>query len=579
MNDFPVVSAMGVGWEKAGVRVEYLFAHEIRHFGAICRGSRIWSGILVWAAAEIVIQRISKTKVREALEKMKCGKAVGPDDIPIEIIEEPNKIIETAHWSGSGQRVRRSTVRNSAKTARERARWRTRARLAHASAVRRDAPRSGPARPKAWRDRPPERVAGVPPGSGFSGSGSMQREQPLRVKQGAHESRKARGTTFGDCEAKLVWRACSAKVRKQGHNGTIDGQGQLWWIKYRKKLLNYTRGPLLQIMWSSDIVISNITLRDSPFWTIHPYDCKNVTFSGLTILAPVTGAPNTDGIAPNDLHFNLLVDSCENMVIENSFICLGDDGIAIKSGWDQYGIAYGRPSTNILIRNVTLRSVVRFTYYQPPTTFTNPPNPEFPYLTSLLSITSAGLSIGSEMSGGVSNITIEDIHVWESRRGVRIKTAPGHGGYVRGLSCRNLTLDNVRVGIVVKTDYNEHPDAGYDPRALPAINGLSFVGVHGREVRVPVRISGSDEIPVRGVTFRDMSGGISYKKKHIFQCSYVEGRVFGSVFPEPCENFDRYDEQSRLVKRSTNQNATDIDYGFCGGSRGRKLDQCIFIKI
>lgn len=52
-------------------------------------------------------------------------------------------------------------------------------------------------------------------------------------------------------------------------------------------------------------------------------------------------------------------DSCEDMVIENCYICVGDDGIAIKSGWDQYGIAYGRPSANILIRNVTVRSVVR----------------------------------------------------------------------------------------------------------------------------------------------------------------------------------------------------------------------------
>lgn len=52
-------------------------------------------------------------------------------------------------------------------------------------------------------------------------------------------------------------------------------------------------------------------------------------------------------------------DSCEDMVIENCYIHVGDDGIAIKSGWDQYGIAYGRPSTNILIRNVALRTVVR----------------------------------------------------------------------------------------------------------------------------------------------------------------------------------------------------------------------------
>lgn len=91
---------------------------------------------------------------------------------------------------------------------------------------------------------------------------------------------------------------------KTGHNGTINGQGQSWWTKHRKKLLNYTRGPLIQIMWSRDIVISNITLRDSPFWTLHPYDCKNLTIANLTILAPIRGAPNTDGIDPgSNLNF------------------------------------------------------------------------------------------------------------------------------------------------------------------------------------------------------------------------------------------------------------------------------------
>ncbi|KAJ1437113.1 Pectin lyase fold/virulence factor [Sesbania bispinosa] len=83
-----------------------------------------------------------------------------------------------------------------------------------------------------------------------------------------------------------------------GHNGTINGQGQTWWTKYRQKLLNHTRGPLVQILWSNDIVITNITLRDSPFWTLHPYDCKNVTIKNVTILAPVSHAPNTDGIDP-----------------------------------------------------------------------------------------------------------------------------------------------------------------------------------------------------------------------------------------------------------------------------------------
>ncbi|KAI3880678.1 hypothetical protein MKX03_008089 [Papaver bracteatum] len=308
-----------------------------------------------------------------------------------------------------------------------------------------------------------------------------------------------------------------------GHNGTINGQGPSWWKKYKQKLLNYTRGPLVQIMWSSDIHISNITLRDSPFWTIHPYDCKNVFITNVTILAPVFGAPNTDGIDP---------DSCDNVVIEDCYISVGDDGIAIKSGWDQYGIAYGRPSTNILIRNLVVRSTV-----------------------------SAGVSIGSEMSGGVSNITVENVVVWSSRRAMRIKTAAGRGGYIQNITYRNITFDNVRVGFVVKTDYNEHPDAGYDPKAYPIINNINFINIHGQGVRVPVRLHGSPEIPLRNLTFRDFSVGISYKKKHIFQCSFVQGRVIGTIFPAPCENLDLYDEQGNLIKRGV-QNVTDIDYDF-----------------
>lgn len=307
-----------------------------------------------------------------------------------------------------------------------------------------------------------------------------------------------------------------------GHNGTINGQGRSWWEKYRKNLLNYTRGPLLQLMWSRDIHISDVTFRDSPFWTLHPYDCENVVIRNVTILAPLTEAPNTDGIDP---------DSCVDMVIEDSYISTGDDGVAIKSGWDQYGIAYSRPSSNITIRNLTVRSMV-----------------------------SAGVSIGSEMSGGVSNIIVENLLVWNSKRGIRIKTSAGRGGYIRHVIYRNLTLQNVRVGIVIKTDYNEHPDEGYDPNALPVIEDISFTGIRGQGVRIPARIYGSPEIPVQNITFQDITVGITYKKKRIFQCSFVQGRVIGKIFPAPCENLDWYDDEGKLVRQSTNKNTQDLDY-------------------
>lgn len=175
-------------------------------------------------------------------------------------------------------------------------------------------------------------------------------------------------------------------------------------------------------------------------------------------------------------------------------------------------------------------------------------------------LNSAGVSIGSEMSGGVSNVMVENLHVWNSRRAVRIKTVPGRGGYVQNITYRNLTLDNVRVGIVIKVDYNEHADEGYDRKALPVIENISFSGIRGQGVRVPVRVYGSREIPVMNVTFQDISVGITYKKKHIFQCSHVQGRAIGKIFPAPCDNLDVYDEHGKLVKQSTLKNSIDSDY-------------------
>ncbi|EAZ24830.1 hypothetical protein OsJ_08610 [Oryza sativa Japonica Group] len=320
--------------------------------------------------------------------------------------------------------------------------------------------------------------------------------------------RERKGPRFGS----LIHGQNLKDVVITGHNGSINGQGEVWWMKHRRRILNNTRPPLLQLMWSKDIIVANITLKNSPFWHFHPYDCTNITVSNVTILAPISSAPNTDGIDP---------DSCQDVLIENCYISVGDDAIAVKSGWDQYGIAYGRPSRNIVIRNVMARSLV-----------------------------SAGISIGSEMSGGIANVTVEDVRIWESRRGLRIKTAIGRGGYIRDISYRNITFDNVRAGIVIKVDYNEHADDGYDRDAFPDITNISFKEIHGRGVRVPVRAHGSSDIPIKDISFQDMSIGISYKKKHIFQCSFIEGRVIGSVFPKPCENLDLYNEQGQLVKRA-----------------------------
>lgn len=64
-----------------------------------------------------------------------------------------------------------------------------------------------------------------------------------------------------------------------GHNGTIDGQGKMWWELWWNRTLQYTRGHLLELMNSNNILISNLTFLNSPFWTIHPVYCRCVLFS------------------------------------------------------------------------------------------------------------------------------------------------------------------------------------------------------------------------------------------------------------------------------------------------------------
>jgi polygalacturonase len=58
-----------------------------------------------------------------------------------------------------------------------------------------------------------------------------------------------------------------------GRNGTINGQGQVWWDKFHAKELTYTRGYLLELLYSNNIIISNVTFVDSPSWNLHPTYC------------------------------------------------------------------------------------------------------------------------------------------------------------------------------------------------------------------------------------------------------------------------------------------------------------------
>lgn len=192
------------------------------------------------------------------------------------------------------------------------------------------------------------------------------------------------------------------------------------------------------------------------------------------------------------------------MCIEDSYISTGDDVVAVKSGWDEYGIAYNRPSQGITIRRV---------------------NGSSPF---------AGIAVGSETSGGIQNVLVEDINLFNMGIGIHLKTNIGRGGVIRNISISNIYMDKVRKGIKISGDVGDHPDDNYDPNALPVLKDVMIKDVWGDRVQQPGLIRGLKNAPFTGICLSNISlSGAKGTRNLPWQCSDVSG---GSVrvSPMPC---------------------------------------------
>ncbi|KAF8642627.1 hypothetical protein HU200_067308 [Digitaria exilis] len=278
-----------------------------------------------------------------------------------------------------------------------------------------------------------------------------------------------------------------------GDKGVIDGQGEVWWNMWRRRTLQHTRPNLVEFMHSTGIHISNIVLKNSPFWNIHPVYCNNVVVTNMMILAP-HDSPNTDGVDP---------DSSTNVCIEDSYISTGDDLVAIKSGWDEYGIAYNRPSSGITIRRVRGSS---------------------PF---------SGIAIGSEASGGVSDVLVEDCSIFNSGYGIHIKTNVGRGGYIKNVTVDNVRMSGVRVaGVRIAGDAGDHPDANFSQLAVPTVDAVRITNVWGVGVQQPGSLEGIRSSPFTRICLSNVKL-FGWRNGAAWRCRDVRGAALG-VRPSPC---------------------------------------------
>ncbi|XP_024403717.1 probable polygalacturonase [Physcomitrium patens] len=286
-----------------------------------------------------------------------------------------------------------------------------------------------------------------------------------------------------------------------GENGTIDGQGGVWWKAFRNKTLDYSRSHVLELIGSQDILIFNLTFQNSPSWTIHPVYCKNVVIKNLTVLNP-NDSPNTDGIDP---------DSSQHVCIEDCYISVGDDAISIKSGWDQYGISYGMPSKHIQIRRIVSASKTFGIH--------------------------AGVSFGSEMSGGISNVKVDDMVLYGARWGVRFKTSPGRGGYIKHVAVHNLLLHSVKTAVAFMANYGQHPDDNWNRTAYPVIENIVIKNIVGENITQAGILQGLPESPFRHIHLKTIALDVR-STKNVWNCSWVSGSYF-FVVPQPCADLTR----------------------------------------
>ena len=229
--------------------------------------------------------------------------------------------------------------------------------------------------------------------------------------------------------------------------GVVDADGRIWYPSegalkgaiLSKDNFNVPRGELTDSDWDymrdwlrpvllsfikcNKVLLEGATFKNSPSWCLHPLSCENITINKVTVSNPWY-SQNGDAL---DL------ESCNKALIINNSFDAGDDGICIKSGKDEQGRKRGEPCQNVIVMNNTVLHG------------------------------HGGFVVGSEMSGGVNNIYVDNCTFMGTDVGLRFKSNRGRGGLVENIYISNINMINIPNEALIFNLYYGGKGRGEDP--------------------------------------------------------------------------------------------------------------------
>jgi polygalacturonase len=224
----------------------------------------------------------------------------------------------------------------------------------------------------------------------------------------------------------------------------------------------YLRPNFIQTYQCKNVLIDSITIKRSPMWVIHPVLCENVTVQNVKV---ISHGPNNDGCNP---------ESSRNIWIKNCYFDTGDDCIAIKSGRNSDGRRINVPSEYIIVQRCIMKDG------------------------------HGGVVIGSEMSGSVRNIFVEDCQMDSPNldRAIRIKTNSLRGGIVEKIYVRNLTVGEVREAVIsVNFNYGEGDVGNF----TPTVRNIYLYNVSSRKSKYAILLEGYERSPIANLMLENCS--------------------------------------------------------------------------